>query len=92
MALMTTPRTANPARSMLATWGLTREVTASMVEALAWALFSTGRTLVSTNLATFTVSLAATARESLHAVNQCTHVFAFSPDDRRARGCVQIKS
>jgi len=47
---------------MLAAWGLTSDVTASMEEELAWALFSTGRTLVSTNFATFTVSLAATAK------------------------------
>ena len=42
--------------------GLTRDVTASIVDWSACAFFSTGRTLVSTNLATFTVSLAAVAR------------------------------
>jgi hypothetical protein len=42
--------------------GLTRAVTASMLDWSACAFFSVGRTLVSTNLATFTVSLAAVAR------------------------------
>ena len=52
---------ANPARSILAACGLTRAVTASMVEAWGCAVFSTGRTLVSTKFVSFTVSLAAVA-------------------------------
>jgi hypothetical protein len=46
---------------MLAAWGLTRAVTASIVGASACAFFIAGRTLCSTNLATFTTSLAAEA-------------------------------
>jgi hypothetical protein len=46
---MTTPRTANAARSMLAALGLTRDVTDSMVDAYAAADFRAGRTFVSTN-------------------------------------------
>jgi hypothetical protein len=50
-----------------------------MVEAWACAVFNTGRTLVSTNLATFTVSLAATARACSTLVINALIVFSFSP-------------
>ena len=60
--------------------GLTNDVTDSMVDWFARALFSTGRTLVSTNLAAFTVSLAATARAcSMLVINVL--MFSFSPFD-----------
>ena len=45
MALITTPNTANAARSILTAAGLTSPVTASMVDAFADALVSTGSTL-----------------------------------------------
>ena len=67
-------------------WGLAREVTASMVEAWACAVFNTGRTLVSTNLATFTVSLAATAKECSKLEINALMFFSFSPVDRWGRG------
>jgi len=58
LCAMTTPRTANPARSILAAEGLTRDVMDSMVASLAWAVFSAGKTLVSTNFAVFSDGLA----------------------------------
>ena len=60
-------------------WGLAREVTASMVEAWACAVFNTGRTLVSTNLATFTVWLAATAKARSTLEFNVLIASAFSP-------------
>jgi len=53
--------------------------------------FSTGRTLVSTNLATFTVSLALARAFSTLVINALMF-FAFSPVYRRGRGRVQIKA
>jgi hypothetical protein len=64
--------------------GLTSPVTASMVEELAWAVFRAGRTLVSTNFATFTVSLAAAARACSTLVINAVILFASSPGNARA--------
>src|SRR5262249_54188778 len=83
--------TANPTRSMLAAWGLTRAVTASMVGASAWAFLRTGRTLTSTNFATFTTSLAADAKACSMLFSNALMFFSFSPVDRRGCGCAQIR-
>jgi hypothetical protein len=82
IALITTLRTANPTRSILAACGLTRAVTAPMVGASACACISAGRTLCSTNLATFTTSLAAEARVCSILLSNALMFLSFSPFDR----------
>jgi hypothetical protein len=78
-ASMTTPRTANPARSMLAAWGLTRPVMASTVDS--WLLLlqrrEDARFYELRNL--YRVARGG-GKGMLHACNQCSHLFfSFSP-------------